>query len=361
MLLTFFYLFVAVFFDFFVNRYSVIVPICILLVLKHLGNLRDEDPAMMYRWGLIHSGYRAKKYWWEMTIVARKLVIITISSFVTMDTLQLHVALGLLIVALHFHDTNRPFGKDHGANRVLHRFEMSSLLALIFLLWSGVFFSLGVVGSKGDTWGGWVLVVGVLLMNVCFLLYLLGTCLGKWSKKKKLDRKFNKATQRITSLFRNSMALDHGNKKNRKINSSNGRNKTKKNKKKDGKGGGGDGGNGGNGGGGSGGDDGLFEKKVLELEMRTNPLANEEKMKKMKKMFPSGSVSSVSRRSTIEKSNKKRRSTVMEMVDMVDDKTWINVEESADGDCNSDGVGDGASGASGASDDSEIDLGWEAF
>ena len=50
----------------------------------------------------------------------------------------------------------------------------------------------------------------------------------------------------------------------------------------------------------------------------------------------------------------------MEMVDMVDDKTWINVEESADGDGNSDGVGDGASGGASGGEDNEID-GWEAF
>ena len=100
----------------------------------------------MFRLGLLHSGYRSEKYWWEFVVLVRKVMLVSISTFASTDQLQLHFSLAILIVSLHLHDTNRPFGfgedqgKDllqesledmqqrHFSEKALHRYEMGSLL-----------------------------------------------------------------------------------------------------------------------------------------------------------------------------------------------------------------------------------------
>ena len=90
-----------------------VVPLVILLTLRKAGETnRQSDPIIMFRWGLLHSGYRNNRYWWEFVVLVRKVLLILISTFASTDQLQLHLSLAVLIISLHLHDTNRPFG--HG-------------------------------------------------------------------------------------------------------------------------------------------------------------------------------------------------------------------------------------------------------
>jgi hypothetical protein len=125
----------------------VIIPCIIFFILHKAGKVRREtDPTIMFRLGLLHSGYRSEKYWWEFVVLVRKVMLVSISTFASTDQLQLHFSLAILIVSLHLHDTNRPFGfgedqgKDllqesledmqqrHFSEKALHRYEMGSLL-----------------------------------------------------------------------------------------------------------------------------------------------------------------------------------------------------------------------------------------
>jgi hypothetical protein len=128
----------------------VVVPLGILLTLHKAGAIkRESDPVVMFRWGLIHSGYRTSRFWWEFVVLIRKTCLILISTFAATDKLQLHLSLAVLIVSLHLHDTNRPFGKgkntgamkeyeeeadyeqrlvENENERALHLYEMLSLL-----------------------------------------------------------------------------------------------------------------------------------------------------------------------------------------------------------------------------------------
>ena len=92
--------------------YALVVPGTILLTLRRSGSARLSDPSLMLRYGLLHSGYRNTKYWWELVVLVRKYAIIAVATFVQSDIRQLHFVLAVLIVALHLHDNQKPFGRN---------------------------------------------------------------------------------------------------------------------------------------------------------------------------------------------------------------------------------------------------------
>ncbi len=84
-------------------------------------------------------------------VLARKFAIIAIGTFVQSDIRQLHFVLAVLIVALHLHDNQKPFGRRDASENagVLHRLEMWSLLVLLFLLWCGIYFYVSQISGTG--------------------------------------------------------------------------------------------------------------------------------------------------------------------------------------------------------------------
>jgi len=190
--------------------HAVVVPMLIVLILYRAGErARESAPKLMFRYGLIHSGYRKEKYWWEMVVLCRKICIILISTFAATDQMQLHISLAVLIVSLHAHDTNRPFGSgdeihqpsirggrgetkkqeaerlernDH--ERSLHNYEMGSLLCLLFLIWSGVFFYFDLCSKSAISCS--ILIIAVLASNGSYLLVLATRCLKEWGKRNKM-------------------------------------------------------------------------------------------------------------------------------------------------------------------------------
>lgn len=51
--------------------YGCIVPISAVVILRHAGPKR-ENPAVVYRWGAVFSGYTKDRYWWELVVIMRK-------------------------------------------------------------------------------------------------------------------------------------------------------------------------------------------------------------------------------------------------------------------------------------------------
>ena len=90
--------------------YGIVLPVFFMLRLRRAGPTRLTDPSLMLRWGMLHSGYREEKYWWEIIVLLRKYFVILLVTFDTRGEFQLHLALGVLIIALHVHDAQHPFG-----------------------------------------------------------------------------------------------------------------------------------------------------------------------------------------------------------------------------------------------------------
>jgi hypothetical protein len=164
--------------------YGALMPGFVMLRLRRAGAVRSTDPHLMLRWGMLHSGYRPSKYWWEMVVLLRKYSIIMLVTFNSKGAYQLHLALGIIIVVLHFHDSQRPFGHRHvdPTNAVLHRYEMGSLLILLVMLWCAGFFLLELCHTEH----GWcdfmavvVVVSNFLLVGVLLVMYV-----KEWCKRK---------------------------------------------------------------------------------------------------------------------------------------------------------------------------------
>jgi hypothetical protein len=157
--------------------FALIVPGYLLLQLRHAGPARLTDPSLMLRWGILHSGYREEKYWWEMIVLLRKYLIIALVTFNNRGEFQLHIALGVLILALHVHDSQHPFGHRHidPVNSILHRYEMASLLVLLFMLWCADFFSLDL--CRHEPFSCTLLVLLILVSNFALVgLFMVKYC-----------------------------------------------------------------------------------------------------------------------------------------------------------------------------------------
>jgi hypothetical protein len=119
--------------------------------------------------------------------------------FARSDQFQLHISLGLLIVSLHLHDTHRPYGNTETEEHVLHWFEMGSLLNLLLMVWSGMFFFFQLCSDKTMTSWCNALIVVVLLSNLGYLVYLFSQCCMKWSKRQHLGERYNQLVRHFSS------------------------------------------------------------------------------------------------------------------------------------------------------------------
>jgi hypothetical protein len=168
--------------------YALAVPISIILRLRRAragGDVDLKNPSLMLRFGLFFSGYRSERYWWELSVLARKYAIISVSTFVASELNQLQLVLASLIVSMQLHHSQTPSGTGTRKSDLLHRSEMVSMLLLIFLAWCGVYFSLTsdlCATTHGTGWCAFLAVV-LILVNVFYVLSLAGRCCLSWYKR----------------------------------------------------------------------------------------------------------------------------------------------------------------------------------
>jgi len=107
---------------------------------NHLHINHEQSNKYIFRYGLIYSGYRL--WWWELIISLRKVSIIVMASFGFDNVLQLHYTLFIMFTAFALHYMAQPFDTTTKDGQILHGLERNSMLALFFLLWSAVVFTL---------------------------------------------------------------------------------------------------------------------------------------------------------------------------------------------------------------------------
>jgi hypothetical protein len=153
---------------------------------------------------MLHSGYREQTYWWELVVLIRKYFIILLVTFNNRGKFQLHISLAVLILALHLHDSQHPFGhrRDNPVNSILHRYEMSSLLILLFMLWCADFFSLDL--CKDDGFSCIIMVVVILLSNFVLVCYLIFMFVRAFCVRNGLEKKLSVFIHKRSSFRRKS-------------------------------------------------------------------------------------------------------------------------------------------------------------
>jgi len=174
---------------------AVVVPslllygvVCTVLAVLYVGRHPDRqtNPKLIFRFGLLYSGFAPDYWWYELILYCRKLSIILIVTFASSNDQQLHLALGTLIVLLYFQEYTMPFENPEGTpaekliNKKLHRIESCSLLVLISMVWSASYFVIGC-----DDNGGVCSLLGVVVLggNVVFLILCSAIFLKAFEKK----------------------------------------------------------------------------------------------------------------------------------------------------------------------------------
>ena len=112
-----------------------------LLLYKNRRHLIDEEIQM--RWGLLYAGYRLEYFWFELTIVVRKIVLVVIGGVFGArlgPDMQVYMALGMVVIFIVVHLAVRPFDELTKAHQILHWLELGALLMCWGTLYSGMLF-----------------------------------------------------------------------------------------------------------------------------------------------------------------------------------------------------------------------------
>ena len=130
--------------------YVIGLPLVVFFFL-HRNRHNLSSNAVNWRYGLFLNGYRKEKYYWELTIVARKVVVIVVSVFGKLlgPQLQSHILSAAILLCLVGQSTGRPFISEYGqpskakssnnSFEIVHRLEIMSLFIIWLTLWCGLF------------------------------------------------------------------------------------------------------------------------------------------------------------------------------------------------------------------------------
>ena len=174
--------------------YLILLPSIMLYYLwkKKSDRLTRPDKArkIMFRFGLFFSGYAERRWFWEIFVVIRKIIMILIVTFGTSNEGKLHFALGFLMIVMYIQERERPYQSNSdrtNKNRMrswLHLTEMISLIVLLIMLWVAELFNLGI--CKTATWNCVLLSLVVLGSNAVFVCVVFFLVLGSFAKNRSL-------------------------------------------------------------------------------------------------------------------------------------------------------------------------------
>jgi hypothetical protein len=190
--------------------YLLLLPMLALLYLRAHRHEMQTSRKLILRFGLIFSGYASHRWYWEIFVILRKVVLILIVTFGRTSQSQIHFALGSLGVMLYLQERGKPYHKNQNENETfivlgvaakqilnkkraqnhqLHLTEVSSLGVLCTMCWVAVFFSL--TGSGTDNVDV-VLSFLVIVSNVAFVSMCGYLACQKFGEKNRLRSKLRK-------------------------------------------------------------------------------------------------------------------------------------------------------------------------
>jgi hypothetical protein len=107
-----------------------------VFIQKNKAHLYEHDT--MVRYGLLYLGYRKDREWWELTIVVRKVSIVSVATFGTLMRvvdLQAFLALFIVFISIIVHLVGQPFDMEDKKSRMLHTLEFMSLSCCWLTFW----------------------------------------------------------------------------------------------------------------------------------------------------------------------------------------------------------------------------------
>jgi hypothetical protein len=149
------------------------MPLGALLVLwRHRKDL--HNPRTQFRWGILYAGYRDELYFWEITIVIRKLVMVMVGGVFASrlgPDMQVYLSLALVVIFVVCHLVAQPFNELTIHHKLLHWLELGALLACFATLYSGMLFYLGHETDRIPSWSLDLASVVIIGGNSSFMIY----------------------------------------------------------------------------------------------------------------------------------------------------------------------------------------------
>ena len=150
--------------------YALLIPGCSLVFLYRNRSIIFDNRKVVFRYGMIYSGFRGSRWWWDGITLLRKFVMILVVTFSRQWSRQLHLALGIQVVSLHIQHVGMPY-KDDEIGKRLHNTEIMSLITLLLMTWVAVFFTVTDCPDNDSLCNGFALVIGAT--NILFVVWFL--------------------------------------------------------------------------------------------------------------------------------------------------------------------------------------------
>ena len=121
--------------------YAIGLPFAGYRALRGTEDFSDSKTRLQY--GILYDGYRDEFWWWEMTVVGRKIAVILIGAFIK-GTQQILTVLLCLAVLMFLTAFLQPF-----VNEQLLRLELMALTLCFFTFWVGSMLATDPSGGEG--------------------------------------------------------------------------------------------------------------------------------------------------------------------------------------------------------------------
>jgi hypothetical protein len=148
------------------------------------------------RYGLLFMGYRKDRYWWELIIVIRKVMIVTIGTFGTLMgrvDLQAYVAILVVFISIVIHLVGKPFDTNRDDTKLLYVLEFMGLSVCWGTFWGGLIFYLGpdVVPDYARV----IMTMLIWITNTGYLLFAVKCYVHEFYRDEMKKRKVRRSTQ----------------------------------------------------------------------------------------------------------------------------------------------------------------------
>lgn len=158
------------------------IPVSAFVVLHQSKDLLETE-RVRARYGFLYNGFRAKAYFWESTIMLRKLAIVAVGTVLSRwgTILQAYVLIFLLLLFVVWSASYRPYSR-----RVLNCIEVYSLSCSLLSVYCGLY-SLSSSSPGTDfalsPFGEWLVFILIVLSHLVFLVVWVWGLFGSLSSE----------------------------------------------------------------------------------------------------------------------------------------------------------------------------------
>ena len=148
------------------------------------------DERIQFKWGLLYSGYRIELWWWEMTIVIRKVCLVIVGGVFGSrlgPDMQVYMALFLVVIFIVVHLAAKPFDELTPSHQILHWLELGALLFSWATLYSGMLFWLGTTAGRLGPAFLTLVSFTIIFGNVLFTIWLVFVFVRAVTRESKKD------------------------------------------------------------------------------------------------------------------------------------------------------------------------------